>query len=256
MGFSPEWLSLREPVDRQARDDALMQRAVRAAGSRPVIMDLGCGTGSTLRAMSGHIPAGAQWHLVDNDPALLAIARDQARDARTHVLDLGRLSALPLDGVTLVTASALLDLMPAAWVRDLARLLADRGIGFYAALSYDGVMTWDPTLPGDGEARAAFNRHQRGDKGLGPALGPDAGSFARSAFAEAGFDTAIADSPWKIGAEHARMHEQLVQGIAEAAGEQGLERPDDWARDRIAQGGLCTIGHQDLLALPSQDRKD
>ncbi|WP_378945295.1 class I SAM-dependent methyltransferase [Paracoccus sp. R86501] len=255
MGFSPEWLSLREPVDRQARDDALLQRAVQAAGPQPVIMDLGCGTGSTLRAMADHLPSGTRWHLVDNDPALLQIARDQVRDAQTHVLDLGQLSALPLQGVTLVTASALLDLMPATWVQALAELLAQRGIGFYAALSYDGIMRWDPALPADHAIGQAFNSHQRSDKGLGPALGPEAGEFAQMACCKAGFDTVIANSPWQIDARHAQMHEMLVQGIATAATETGVAQADDWARDRITAGGLCTIGHQDLLALPPKDGK-
>lgn len=253
MGFSPEWLSLREPVDRQARDDALLRRAVQAAGPQPVIMDLGCGTGSTLRAMADHLPAGTQWHLVDNDPTLLQIARDQVRDAQTHVLDLGDLSALPLDGVTLVTASALLDLMPADWVQALAALLARRGIGFYAALSYDGIMTWEPALPEDARIREAFNNHQRRDKGLGPALGPEAAAFTRQAFEQAGFQTLTADSPWRFAGDHARMHAMLVEGIATAAGETGVAHADDWARGRIAAGGLCTIGHQDLLALPQTD---
>ena len=253
MGFSPEWLSLREPVDRQARDDALLRRAVQAGGPQPVIMDLGCGTGSTLRAMARHLPSGTRWHLVDNDPALLQIASDQVQDARTHVLDLRDLSSLPLDGVTLVTASALLDLMPAHWVQELAALLARRGIGFYAALSYDGIMHWDPALADDAGIRDAFNKHQRGDKGLGPALGPEAAAAARQAFDNAGFDTTIADSPWRIDADHAEMHAMLVEGIAMAATETGIGQADDWAHARIATGGLCTIGHQDLLALPQTD---
>jgi SAM-dependent methyltransferase len=251
MGFSSEWLSLREPVDRQARNADLLEQAVQAAGPDPVILDLGCGTGSTLRAFSGHLPDHAVWHLVDNDPALLEIAKTLG-NCETHVLDLADLQALPLQGVTLVTASALLDLMSAEWVDGLVALLVEKGIGFYAALSYDGVMQWDPTLPRDRQITEAFNQHQRSDKGLGPALGPDAVTTAMDAFTKAGFAVTHASTPWRIDAGHADMHRELVQGIASAASEANASMTDDWARTRIAMAAdsLCLIGHQDILALP------
>ncbi|WP_410218612.1 class I SAM-dependent methyltransferase, partial [Paracoccus sp. (in: a-proteobacteria)] len=167
MGFTAAWLSLREPADRAARDQGLMMRAAGAAGPDPVILDLGCGTGSTLRALAPHLPPHAQWRLVDNDPVLLDAAGAEApgRTCR-HLMDLRDLDALPLQEVTLVTASALLDLMPACWVEALALRLAQAGLPFHATLSYDGIMKWDPPLPGDPDITRAFNRHQRGDKGL------------------------------------------------------------------------------------------
>jgi SAM-dependent methyltransferase len=253
MGFSPEWLSLREPVDRQARDADLLAQAVTAAGPDPVILDLGCGTGSTLRAFAGHLPDHARWHLVDNDPALLEIAKTLG-NCETHVLDLADLDALPLTGVTLVTASALLDLMSPDWVEALVARLAQNGIGFYAALSYDGVMQWDPALPRDEAITAAFNQHQRSDKGLGPALGPDAAAATVAAFTTAGFAVTHASTPWRIDADHTDMHRELVQGIAAAAAEADALGTADWARTRInmAADSLCLIGHQDILALPPQ----
>ena len=48
MAFSAEWLALREPADRAARDAGLLRRAAAAAGPAPVIMDLGCGSGATV----------------------------------------------------------------------------------------------------------------------------------------------------------------------------------------------------------------
>ena len=46
MGFSADWLALREPADHAARDGDLLAAAAQVAGA--VIVDLGCGTGSTL----------------------------------------------------------------------------------------------------------------------------------------------------------------------------------------------------------------
>jgi SAM-dependent methyltransferase len=250
MGFSADWLGLREPADLRARDAGLLRRAAQAAGPAPVILDLGCGTGATVRAMAPHLPPCTQWRLVDNDADLLAHAgRVAGATARTWRLDLGDLDSLPLADVTLVTASALLDLVPADWLRDLAARIA---VPVYAALSYDGQMGWEPAGPGDDAVTAAFNRHQRGDKGLGPALGPDAVTQAAALFGAAGFAVSQAESPWQLGPDQAALQAALVGGIAEAAAEAGCEAAGDWGRIRIeaAAHSTCRIGHGDLLALP------
>lgn len=278
MGFSAQWLALREPADLAARDDGLLAAAARVAGPDPVILDLGCGTGSTLRAMSPHLPGHARWHLADIDPALLALAAAEAPGrSTTHRLNLRDLDSLPLDGVTLVTASALLDLVPADWMADFAVRLTRAGLPFYAALSYDGHMAWQPELPGDAAVTHAFNAHQRRDKGLGPALGPDAALAGARILEDAGLSVASAPSPWRIRADQSALHAELIAGIAKAAAEQGLPQiagaeadstgPDEgtcppgphwirgWARDRaqMPETGLCTIGHRDLLAVPRDD---
>ncbi|NKX44012.1 class I SAM-dependent methyltransferase [Roseicyclus persicicus] len=250
MGFSADWLALRDPADRAARDAVLARRAAEAAGPAPVIVDLGCGTGATWRVLAPLLPAGARWRFVDNDPALLAIAAAAAGDGAEAVeADLGDLDALPLAGATLVTASALLDLMPEAWVAGLARRL---GVPFYAALSYDGRMDWTPDDPRDAAVTAAFNRHQRGDKGLGPALGPDAADRSAAILRAAGFDVLTADSPWVLGPDMAALQRELTDGIAAAAHEAGAPEAPGWGCDRHAAADRtrCRIGHLDLLALP------
>ncbi|TVP73037.1 MAG: methyltransferase domain-containing protein [Rhodobacteraceae bacterium] len=254
MGFSAEWLSLREPADHAARDRALALQAVRVAGARPVIVDLGSGTGSTLRALGADMGPGARWHLVDHDANLLAQAAERAGGAnmQTHICDLTDLDALPLVDATLVTASALLDLCSEAWLAGLAQRLAARGLPFYAALSYDGVMGWDPADRADGAVVAAFNAHQRGDKGFGPALGPEARAAAGRIFADQGYVLHEADSPWQLGPDQAALQDAFLGGVGDAATEAGAAEARDWlARRRacIAQSA-CRIGHSDLLAVP------
>ena len=65
-GFSAEWLALREPYDQAARSRSVLD-AVRAAlcpACRGVrVTDLGCGTGSTLRAVAPLLPAHQHWRL-------------------------------------------------------------------------------------------------------------------------------------------------------------------------------------------------
>lgn len=250
MGFSADWLALREPADRAARDPALAVAAAGAAGPLPLILDLGCGTGSTRRALDGLLPQGTRWRMVDNDPALLRLAA--APGVETVAADLTRLEVLPWDGVTLVTCSALLDLVSDAWLARLTDILSSRRLPFYAALSYDGRMTWAPPDPADAAVTAAFNRHQTGDKGFGPALGPQAASAAATRLAASGFSVTTADSPWQISPPDARLQEALLAGIGAAAAEAGEEAAPAWtARRRAAvSGSLLVVGHLDLLARP------
>lgn len=250
MGFSSDWLALREPSDRAARDSALMHAAVAAAGPKPIVLDLGCGTGSTVRTLAPQLPEGTQWRLVDNDPELLQRASfGLGASSSTHCVDIRELEALPLEGVTLVTASALLDLVSREWLLEVASRIR---VPLYLALTYDGSMQWTPVEPHDDVVTEAFNRHQRGDKGIGTALGPDAANVAKTILEGAGFDVAVAPSPWQLGPEDAELQQALVEGIAEAAAEAGEVSAPSWRATRIARASnsSCTIGHRDILAIP------
>ena len=252
MGFSADWLALREPADSAARDEGLARRAAAAAGPAPRVVDLGCGTGATFRALAPLLPEGARWCLVDADPQLLAAAGAAAGDrAELRAADLGAVEALPLDDATLVTASALLDLVSEAWLGELVRRLR---VPFYAALSYCGEMSWTPEDPCEDRIAAAFDRHQRRDKGLGPALGPAAADRAVLRLREAGFAVATAPSPWVLDADAVALQRALVDGIAAAAAETGAAEAPRWAARRREAAGRCRIGHLDLLALPPGHR--
>ena len=86
-GFSAEWLALRETVDHRAIS-AELHAAIRgrfASCERVAIVDMGCGTGSNLRALTGDLPKRQTWRLVDHDPELLSAARETlSRWADTH----------------------------------------------------------------------------------------------------------------------------------------------------------------------------
>lgn len=246
MSFSAAWLDLREPADLSARDAGLLAAAREYAGEA-LVLDLGCGTGAMRRAFGG----SGRWRMLDRDPALLAVAAERAGAGVAVVAgDLWEIGRLPLDDVRLVTASALLDLASAEWVEALAGRLAAAGAGFYATLSYDGAMGWEPALGGDAAARAAFNAHQRRDKGFGPALGPDAAAFSAAALGRCGYRVRTAASPWRLGP--GELQAALIGGIAEAAAEAGMAGADEWGQARrAASGSGCTVGHVDLLALPA-----
>ncbi len=247
MSFDPDWLDLREPADRLARDPGLLAAAAAFLGDG-LAVDLGCGTGATLRAF----PSGARWRLVDRDPRLLALVAARARAAEICAADLADLDALPLDGARLVTASALFDLCSGAWIAAFADRLAVRRLGLYAALSYDGHMAWSPSRPDDAAVTAAFNGHQRRDKGFGLALGPDAAAALVAAFAAHGYTVRRAPSPWRLGPAAAALQTALVDGIAASAQETGLGAAAAWDQARRAASAStdCVVGHADVLALP------
>ena len=276
--FSVAWLRLREPVDHAARSAALTREVLRALPpDRLRILDLACGTGSNLRYLKGQIlvfhaqnserqesRSDPDWLLVDHDPALLALV-PLAPTVRVVEHDLRSLDNYLFDERSLVTASALLDLVSESWLRELAlRCRAQRSAALFA-LTYDGRMTFDPEEPEDALIRDLVNRHQKTDKGFGPALGPGAVRAAVDLFRSMEFMVQTASSDWVVSRLSApdELQEQLIEGWAEAAAAVAPDRRaviDGWRTRRLshlANGrSLIRVGHQDLAAVPSNDASD
>ena len=269
MSFSAEWLALREPFDAKARS-AVVRDAVLAAVADldPVaIVDLACGTGSTVRALAPLLPARQTWRLFDNDLSLLARAADAERPARAQVtatpVDLAHDLEAALDGaVDLVTTAALLDLVSETWLERLTVECAARRLPLYAALSYDGRIAFAPEEPGDGAIVAAVNAHQRGEKGFGPALGPMAAATAIARFSALGYRLTQGTADWIIGRADRAMQEEFLAGCAGAAREFGAPLIEDIAawltrrRERLAAGrSSIRVGHVDFFARPMAMRR-
>ena len=141
MSFDADWLALRAPADDAARDAALVSAlADWAAGRTLGVVDLGAGTGASLRALGGRLP-GARWRLVDADPALLAAAARPG--VETACVDLSEALEAEVAGADLVTASALIDLAAPDWIERLAGAVPPSA-ALYVALSYDGREAWSP----------------------------------------------------------------------------------------------------------------
>jgi SAM-dependent methyltransferase len=264
-GFSAEWLALREPYDGRARNrDVLgsVAAAAATAGDAIGVVDLACGTGSTLRALAPRLPSRQDWRLVDNDLSLLARAaagKAVPSVAITRIpVDLTRDLEAALDGpVNLVTASALLDLVSADWLDRLVTEVAARHLPFYAALNYDGRVVFDPVDPLDSAIIAAVNLHQQTDKGFGPALGPHAAEAAIAAFEAAGYAVVHGRSDWFLFPRDRDMQRDMLAGWAGAAREIGaVSLPDAAAwltrrRDLLAAArSTVTVGHVDIFARP------
>jgi len=280
-GFSAQWLALREPADHRARDTSLRDQVVHdlnhLARLRPgpiKIVDLGCGSGSNLRALAPHMPATQHWTLVDYDPALLSVAKtalvqwaDQTiSDQDILVLlkngkhisvkflcedlssNLESVLALPTD---LLTAAAFFDLVAEHWLERFCGLLRSP---LYTVLTYNGQEIWHPPEPMDAAMLKAFHTHQQTDKGFGAAAGPNAADVMETLLKARGFAVSTAQSPWKLDAADHNLIEQLAIGSAVAVLETKQVSVDDvtaWKQSRsVAQ--TCEIGHTDLYARPRQ----
>jgi SAM-dependent methyltransferase len=263
-GFLSEWLALREPLDMRARNPQVLDAVAAAFRGREAlsIVDLGCGTGSTVRALSAQLPTSQAWRLVDNDPVLLAEAFARAPDhvtVETLQFDLNGDVGPLLDGADLVTSSALIDLVSEPWLANLAAAVAARSLPLYIALTYDGRAELKAGDPFDQRIIAAVNAHQLGNKGFGPALGPRAADFAMRMFRTFGYALVHGKSDWVAGADDSDFQIELLAGWRQAAEEMG-EIPrdilEDWftRRCEAAKAGKLTlsVGHVDFFAQPSK----
>jgi SAM-dependent methyltransferase len=227
----------------------------------PLVLDIGCGTGSTWRSLAARLPGGTRWLMLDNDQELLDEAArriDIDGDVTFHRHDLNDVDSLPLDGVSVVTASALFDLCSERFCAALADRLAAARCGLYAALNYNGKMRWSPPHPLDTGMVELFNRHQRTDKGFGMALGPDAVACLSRQLAMRGFSVRIGDSPWQLDADMSELNAELLRGLRVPLIEMSDLSDgaiDQWLEYRLARlgkaGSSDLVGHTDILALPA-----
>lgn len=265
--YAPEWLRLREPADAAARSaESLDPLRIRLANlpSRHgglIVHDLGCGTGSMGRWLAPLLDGAQHWILHDRDPYLLhfaAVASPRAAADGSRVTvetrrgDVARLTPDALIGASLVTASALLDVLTREEVDTLAAACAGAGCPALLTLSVVGRVEITPADPLDAEITAAFNDHQR-RSGL---LGPDAVGAACEAFAAHGATVHTYPSPWRLGPDHRELTAQWLRGWVGAAVEQRPElrpRADRYLAERLescAAGELrVVVHHSDLLAL-------
>jgi hypothetical protein len=267
-GFSAQWLALREPLDAASRSETLIARLVNLL-VRPMsdsslnVIDLGAGTGANFRYAAQRLGGAQEWLLVDEDASLLAAADVQLSERgappgcrmRHLQLDLASgLERLALPAGGLLTASALLDLVSAEWLRELIGRAAAARVTVWFALTYDGCIDCQPAEPEDAEVRELFNRHQRTDKGFGPALGPDAARVAEQLLGEQGYHTESARSDWCLGPGHAALQRSLVDGWCNAACEVATHRAPalhHWLGRRLghieAGRSELRVGHVDII---------
>lgn len=260
-----DWLSLRRPADEAAREATRPVIAALsahlssqlAAGQAAHIIDLGAGTGANLAFLAPRLAVPQRWTLIDRDEDLLGevpqiVSCDQVLEVRRLALDLTELQdILGEDPPTLITCTAVLDVLTERQVHSLATLVATRGLAVLFSLSVTGEVRMDPPLELDARIAGAFNAHQR-RSGL---AGPRAIALAAHALSSHGLDVTVTDTPWMLGSDsHALIARYLTDRVAAAAEHDPSLHPatDHWLETRFSQleqGGLSVeVGHQDLMA--------
>jgi hypothetical protein len=250
---SPEWLLLREPADAAARSAELVERLRRrlAKAGPLLIHDLGGGSGAMGRWLAPRLAGQQHWVVHDRDAGLLELAVATGPAAVTveaRRSDITRLTPHDLAGASLITASALLDLLTAEGLVRMLRVCTGRPM--LLTLTVVGRVILNPADPLDARIGAAFNAHQR----RGGLLGPDA---VATAVKELGAEVLVRPSPWRLDAAHPDLTAEWFGGWVAAACEQdpALAAEAGAYRDRrlaqAAAGELAvTVDHADLLVLP------
>lgn len=268
---SSQWLRLREPADAAARSRELVQQVARdpGDGTLTVVHDLGCGSGSMGRWLAPMLEGAQHWVLHDRDPDLLRVAMDHpptvaedgaAVTVESRLGDITRLRPADLSGASLVTASALLDMLTIDELERFVRSCVAAACPALVTLSVIGRVRLIPPDPLDAVLGAAFNAHQRRVTGGRSLLGPDAAAAARHLFSALGSSVEVRASPWRLDSRSRWLAEQWLSGWVGAACEQ---RPELAAagtaylarrRSDLEHGRLeVTVQHVDLLARPPRN---
>lgn len=192
---------------------------------------------------------------------------------RVRPLQLDLASALdqiPMPAGGLVTASALLDLVSGQWLDALLQRCHNAQCQLLFTLTYDGRCELSPSLADDASMLDLVNRHQRTDKGFGPALGPDAAAHAEARCHTLRYQSLCVTSDWQVGPDEPALQRALIDGWHWAALEQGRHRQDrdggdrqrgeerlpdrinQWHAGRIRlideRKSWLRVGHRDLIA--------
>jgi hypothetical protein len=261
---SADWLVMRAPADAAARSAELAERLRRhlPPAGRLVIHDLGGGSGAMGRWLAPRLRGRQHWVIHDRDADLLELAVAAPPGSASVTVearrsDITRLTPDDLANASLITASALLDLLTADELAGMIGTCTAVGCPMLLALMVLGRIALTPADPLDARVAAAFNNHQRRATAAGRLLGPDAVPTAVEELRRTGAEVLVRPSPWRLDAAHADLTAEWFGGWVAAACEQEPALADEAGayRDRrlaqAAAGELAvTVDHADLLVLP------
>ena len=269
-----DWLALREPADAAARATELVEELRPRLAQRPRH-----GRSTTSAAAPARWPAGSPRGCPGPSTGCCTTgtptcSRSPPRTPRatasdgapvtveTRQRDITRLDPEELAGASLVTASALLDMMTARRAASASSPpVCGAGCPVLITLTVTGRVRAHAGRSLGPAVRDAFNAHQRRDlAGEGRRLGPDALDAAVDAFTAAGSrgrrcDRARGGSAPTQGALTAEWFTGWVAAAVRAAARAGATCARSYVRRRLAEladGRLSvTVHHEDLLARPT-----
>jgi ubiquinone/menaquinone biosynthesis C-methylase UbiE len=160
------------------------------------ILDIGCGPGTITADLAGRVPEGTVTG-IDTEPAVLAQAREAARERGLANLEFTRGDVYALDypdgAFRVVHAHQVLQHLadPLAALREMRRVCQPGGYVAFRDADY-GAMAWSPRVRGLDGWLALYRRVARANGGE-----PDAGRYLHSWARQAGFtDVTVSASAW------------------------------------------------------------
>lgn len=261
--IAADWLALRRQADTVARQVTIesLDRLLNHLGGLSSVLDVGAGTGANAAWLSAVLSEAGfrpDLALLDHDTALLErIDLPEGLTSTRHAGDLGAAAAIlaTLPAPRLVSASALLDVLPRATIESFVETTISHAEGALIALTVTGEATFTPAQAYDEVVLATFNDHQsRADM-----AGPAATHLAAEAFRRHGWHVELVPTTWLLNHENAAMTRrwlidrvEVVRPVVPDAA--SLEK---WVSQRMSQldtGELeVEVGHLDLLAWPAKD---
>jgi hypothetical protein len=264
---SSDWLALREPQDADARSLDLALTAAAMLPEGPIVVhDLGSGTGSMMRWLAPLLAGPQTWILHDWNAGLteraITSARPTDRDnaaisVHSQTGNLADLRAADLAGASLVTASALLDVLTSRETHAIVNACVEARLPALFTLSVTGEVRFSPHDDLDAAVEHAFNAHQLRDTDGRGQLGRFGAPVAQGLFTQAGWVVRPSTTVWRLDPRRPRLLREWFCGWVDAAVEQdpalraAATRYRALRLSQIDRGELVAhVRHVDLLAWP------
>jgi len=270
------YLEAKRSLDDRARSPRVRDRLLSALASEPQILDIGCGTGTTVpRLLEWGIDTG-RYRGVDGDAGVIEFARDvrpaelrRAGHSVTHEKRGFTVEALSVtyeagdalatleaaEAVDLLVAQAFADLVPIAeLLSGIESALAPGGLA-YLPITFDGATIFQPDHPADEAVEAAYHDAIDAEPGRDIHAGRHLADACRRADGDL---LAMAASDWVLRprggsypADEAYFLARILDFVETAFSEADVAQSGDWLaarRQQLADAELTYVAHQyDLL---------
>ncbi|RMG58055.1 MAG: class I SAM-dependent methyltransferase [Bacteroidetes bacterium] len=292
--YEPDWLEVRYPYDEAARH-AGVEAAARAWLARQTppwqLVDVGAGHGANFRYYLDRLEGAQDWTLVEQDPALVAAARNRilalaaarswaveendgtlalaggphpvrVRLVTGSLLELGRW--VNLRQTQLVLANAVFDLFTPAQFESFAAELARSQTALFMTLNYTG-MDYAPPSRADRLVTGLYEAHMNRPRASGRGMGKYGPEQMAAILQSQGFHLTEGESIWQVPPGHQVMQRFLLGFMGEAIPELPLSPRlrgvfADWLSEKRTQSAndqlKIRVMHMDTLALPHSSVSD
>jgi len=270
------YLEAKRSLDDCARSPRVRDRLLSALASEPQILDIGCGTGTTVpRLLEWGIDTG-RYRGVDGDAGVIEFARavrpaELRRIGRsvTHEERGFTVAALSVtyetgdalaaleaaEAVDLIVAQAFADLVPIAeLLSGIESALAPGGLA-YLPITFDGGTIFQPDHPADEAVEAAYHDAIDAEPGRDIHAGRHLADACRRAdgdlLAMAASDWVLRPRDGSYSADEAYFLGCILDFVETALSDADVTQSADWIatrREQLAAGELTYVAHQyDLL---------